>query len=194
MNGYMQVKSKERDISLDFVRGMGMILVVLGHSLAVYTDFIYLFHVPVFFIVSGALFKSTGNVRADLLKKWKRLYIPNLKYGIIFLLLHNIFVCWGIYDAAGSYEIKDYLKAAAKILCFGNEEMGGAMWFLRSLFFAYCLFLVYAWMKRRLMKASFVILVLCLGWYMVYTGTLFPLRTFITIPCIIFPFILIGGG
>lgn len=184
----------QRDVSLDFVRGMGMILVVLGHTLAVYTDFIYLFHVPVFFIVSGALFKSTGNVRADLYKKWMRLYIPNLKYGIIFLLLHNAFVSWGIYDAANSYETRDYLKATAKILCFGNEEMGGAMWFLRSLFFAYCLFLMYAWMNSRFLKTSFVILVLCLGWYMAYTGTLFQLRTFITIPCIIFPFILIGGG
>lgn len=180
----------QRDISLDFVRGMGMILVVLGHTVSVYMDFIYLFHVPAFFIVSGALFKSTGNIRSDLYKKWKQLYIPNLKYGIIFLLLHNIFVNWDIYDAASSYETRDYMNTAVKILCFGNEEMGGAMCFLHSLFFAYCLFLVYAWMKSRFLKASFVILVFCFGWYMAYTGTLFQLRTFSTIPCIIFPFIL----
>lgn len=184
---------KERDISLDFVRGMGMILVVLGHTLGVYTVFIYLFHVPAFFIVSGALFKSTDNIRTDLYKKWRRLYIPNLKYGIIFLILHNVFVSWGIYDATNNYDTRDYLRAAVKVLCFGNEQMGGAMWFLRSLFFAYCLYLMYTWLKSIVLKVSFVALTLCIGWYLVYTGILFPLRTFITIPCIIFPFILIGG-
>lgn len=185
---------EERDTSLDFIRSFGMILVVLGHVSSVYGGFIYLFHVPLFFIVSGALFKRTESVWSDLYKKWKRLYLPNLKYGILFLLLHNMFVSWGIYTSDSFYVLSDFLKSGIKILCFGNEQLGGAMWFLRTLFFAYCLYLVYSCFKCKSLKVVFFLLVVCAGWCMVCKEFLFQLRTFITIPCLIFPFILIGGG
>ena len=184
---------KERDISLDFVRGMGMILVVLGHTASVYQDFVYLFHVPLFFIVSGALFKRTDSLRTDLCKKWKRLYLPNLEYGILFLLLHNVFVGWGIYGSEAFYEPVDFLKAGAKVICWGNEQLGGAMWFLRSLFFAYCLYLMYAYIPRKYLKMVFVLVVVGVGWYLSYSMVLFQIRTLFTIPCLIFPFVLIGG-
>lgn len=183
---------KGRDTFLDFIRGFGMILVVLGHTISVYQSFIYLFHVPLFFIVSGILFKRTNSIRLDLLKKWKRLYLPNLKYGILFSLLHNVFVRWGIYPLDTFYAVPDFSKSIMKIFCWGNEQLGGAMWFLRSLFFAYCLYLIYSFLRCKSFKVVFILLVVCIGWYMVYTKTLFQARTFITIPCLVFPFILIG--
>lgn len=183
-----------RDVSLDFLRGVGMVLVVLGHTVSVYKDFIYLFHVPLFFIVSGVLFRCTDSVRMDIYKKWKRLYFPNLKYGLLFLALHNAFVSAGIYDSESYYGLMDFLKSAVKVLCWGNEQLGGAMWFLRSLFFAYCLWLAYTFCKNSLSKVFFVSAILLGGWFMVYDNLLFSIRTFLTIPCIVFPFILIGGG
>lgn len=183
-----------RDISLDFLRGMGMILVVLGHTASVYTDFIYLFHVPLFFIVSGVLFRHTDSMRMDIYKKWKRLYLPNLKYGLLFLALHNVFVSVGFYDSERYYGLIDFLKSAVKVVCWGNEQLGGAMWFLRSLFFAYCLWLAYTLCKSNLQKVVFAIIVVCLGWCVTYEDMFFSVRTLVTIPCIIFPYILIGEG
>lgn len=184
---------KDRDTSLDFARGFAMFLVVLGHTSSIYQNFIYLFHVPLFFIISGTLFKRPESIRIAIYNKWKRLYFPNLKYGLFFLLFHNIFVKWGFYESNSWYSFRDYVKSFIKIICFGNEELGGAMWFLRSLFCVYCLYLLYCFLGRK-GKIILSVLIVMIGWYMAYNNILYPLRSVVTIPCIVFPYILIGGG
>ena len=64
---------KERYLSVDWVRGLGIILVVIGHSLSYNTasginensllrsilyDWIYGFHMPLMFAVSGVTFSK----------------------------------------------------------------------------------------------------------------------------------------
>lgn len=51
---------KERDKTLDIAKGIFIILVVSGHSTFPYTDVIYWFHMPAFFIVSGILYKENS--------------------------------------------------------------------------------------------------------------------------------------
>lgn len=42
-----------RNLQIDIARGIGIILVVLGHAAFPYTHFIYLFHLAIFFIMAG---------------------------------------------------------------------------------------------------------------------------------------------
>lgn len=53
---------KQRDIAIDILKGIGMLLVIIGHSGCIWPFYpaINAFHMPLFFIVSG-LFFSTKN-------------------------------------------------------------------------------------------------------------------------------------
>lgn len=191
----------KRDNFWDYTRGVGMLLVVLGHTNFVGTSWIYLFHIPLFFIVSGALFSVSFPLYTKISNKFKRLYLPNLKYGLIFLLLHNLFTVLHIYPEEASYTISDYFRGLIKIIFGGNEKLGGAMWFLRALFISYLLYVccfILCKDKRLLIGSkkaiylflSYSIISSC-GWLFINFSQIYPIRI-ITIPCIIFPFIVLG--
>ena len=52
--------AKPRDAVLDAMRGIGIVLMVLGHSGFAGSDFIYLFHMALFFMLSGYFFHMSG--------------------------------------------------------------------------------------------------------------------------------------
>lgn len=78
-----------RDESLDSIRGLAIIFVVLGHVSNLPDEIkkaIYLFHMPLFFIVSGYLFsikKSRDNLPGYIKSKFRRLVIPAWFMGAI---------------------------------------------------------------------------------------------------------------
>lgn len=55
---------KNRDSSLDFLKGISIVLMVLGHAVTNWAEgkwilsFIGLFHMPVFFMAAGYVFKA----------------------------------------------------------------------------------------------------------------------------------------
>lgn len=73
---------------IDAVRGLGVILMVLGHIChwRFIERAIYGFHMPLFFFLSGLLF--TVPTWAKLAKRLKRYLVPYLVFGIGYLLLH----------------------------------------------------------------------------------------------------------
>lgn len=48
---------KERNVTIDIMKGIGIILMVVGHSgyPSFLRNFIYTFHMPLFFMISGYL-------------------------------------------------------------------------------------------------------------------------------------------
>ena len=84
-----------RDTTIDVLKGIGIILVVIGHSCCpqLLNDFIFSFHMPLFFIASGYFFemKNLENKKDYLKRKIRGIYFPYLKWSVIFLLLHNLF-------------------------------------------------------------------------------------------------------
>ncbi|WP_278777618.1 acyltransferase family protein [Bacteroides nordii] len=73
---------------MDIVRVLGVFLVVLGHLVNTHPVrmYIYAFHMPMFFIVSGLLFKSKNSIKE--LKVFRKYIIP----AVFFTLLFQI--CW----------------------------------------------------------------------------------------------------
>ncbi len=53
------VKRGSRVIFVDIIRGVAVLSVLLGHISTTITRFIYSWHLPLFFFVSGFFFKST---------------------------------------------------------------------------------------------------------------------------------------
>lgn len=49
----MDVIKKQREIEIDIIKGIAILLMVLGHSGFPYSDYIYLFHMAIFFMCTG---------------------------------------------------------------------------------------------------------------------------------------------
>lgn len=81
--------SRFRD--LDCARGSGMLLVVIGHmhQFAEAKSWIYLFHMPMFFIVSGILFRPR-EPWAYSMDRTRSLMLPYVAFFAIVLLLDNL--------------------------------------------------------------------------------------------------------
>lgn len=158
-----------RETTIDVLKGIGIILVVIGHSGCpqLLNDYIYSFHMPLFFIASGYFFNTNylENKKVYLKRKVQGIYLPYLKWSVIFLLLHNLFYYCGILNSlygnrdglcSELYSTKDILYHLLNISLRMTDYEGfilGAYWFMRSLFVG-CLLLCFAgWMIDKIVKS-----------------------------------------
>lgn len=163
-----------RDLSIDILKGIGIMLVVVGHAGCpqLMRAFIYSFHMPLFFIASGYFF-GTKDLEAPkhfFFRKIKRVYVPFVKWSLFFLLLHNVFFCIGIIndqygnafgDVSSLYSIKEICFRAFNIItrmCDYEMFILGAFWFMRALFVGSVLFCFLSWlMKKKIPNIEFAI-------------------------------------
>ena len=143
---------------MSICKGLAIILMVIGHAEApeLVTNFIYTFHMPVFFIAAGYFFsrKYLSDPWTFVAKRFKGLYVPFLKWSVLFLLLHNVFFHFGILNETygnwtGGVTHPYTLKTAVQrlwmmVTAMGgyDEFMAGAFWFFRGLLVASIVFLV----------------------------------------------------
>lgn len=140
-------------------KGIAIILMVIGHAEVpgLLTSTLYTFHMPLFFITAGYFFNRQRTM-ADpwdfCAKRFRGLYLPFLKYALLFWALHNVFHYFGILNEQyGNWEggvTHPYTWAVAGrrlIQIFTgmsgyDEFMAGAFWFFRGLLVASILFMV----------------------------------------------------
>ena len=140
-----------RNIHLDIVRAFAIILMVVGHSGCPATQFIYLFHIAVFFMVSGFFYRSP-DTPAELvrycIRKIKGLWLPFFIWNSLFILLNNCFIRLNIYTDNPLFEsvsngaslhhnltVNEMLRGLLKsVFMAETTELGGGFWFLRILF------------------------------------------------------------
>lgn len=79
------MKSTNRDLTWDAIKGIAILLMVIGHSgcPSYLRNFIYLFHMGLFYYASGHFFKAKGvdGFLPFLKKKLLGLYWPFVKWG-----------------------------------------------------------------------------------------------------------------
>lgn len=73
----------ERNLNIDIMKALGIILVILGHTYY-NSNSIYLFHMPLFFILSGATLTYTKKYSIN--KKLRSLIIPYFTFSILSFL------------------------------------------------------------------------------------------------------------
>lgn len=148
---------------MDIAKGCAIILVVIGHSGAPITNFIYLFHMALFFFISGYFYKESysDNPIKLLFKRLKTLYIPFLKYELIYLFLHNFFFRINVYSEKTGYQNQgsimyskeQFMYVLKSIIKFvGTEQLAGAFWFLTTLFFVNIIFVVISFLVTKIFK------------------------------------------
>lgn len=119
---------------LDFIKGIGIILVIVGHIPSVEKSplglWIYSFHVPLFFIVSGYLIEHM-NEKFNIYKKIKSLLYPYIVFSVLSILF-GLFL-----QTIKGVQLIDIQTSIIKTLTF---EGYSTLWFLPTLFFAELLF------------------------------------------------------
>lgn len=143
---------------ISIAKGIAIILMVVGHAEGpgLLCNFIYTFHMPLFFIAAGYFFsrKYLDDPWLFISKRIKGLYVPFLKWSVFFLLLHNVWFHFDILNEqygnwTGGVTHPYTLKAALQRLLTmvtgmsGYDEfMAGAFWFFRGLFVASIVFML----------------------------------------------------
>lgn len=85
--------AQERIQCVDIAKGLGMLMVVFGHldmygmNLDGASSFIYVFHVPLFFFLSGLFFRKNDTIGKTIVSKLKGLYLPYLLANVAFFAI-----------------------------------------------------------------------------------------------------------
>ena len=134
-----------KDLTVSVARGLAIIFMVIGHAGCwpwLY-DFLYKFHMPIFFFVSGYCFKEKylNDSKTFIFHRFKGLWWPYVKWMLVFLLLHNIFFRINLYDEsmtfAGhtihAYGLKELCVRAVRILFMRPDAIEpylGPLWLM----------------------------------------------------------------
>lgn len=84
----------QHDQTFSIMKGVAIISVVIGHcSIPLIEGFVNQYHLAVFYFIAGYFFNPVYAEKPweFVRKKICRLYLPFVCYGLVFLLLHNMF-------------------------------------------------------------------------------------------------------
>lgn len=162
-----------RDYHLDFAKGICIILMVIGHSGAPIWlhEWLSTFHMAVFFMASGFLWKlknidDINSLLKYIWKKIKSLYIPYVLCNGLFLVLNNFFVIIHIYPETSVLNTYQIITGLLLILLTGNiTTLGGATWFLSVLFIITILHAIYSFILKNFKYKNiidFILVIFCI--------------------------------
>ncbi len=117
----------QRIKEIDIAKGIGMILVIVGHINAseYLTRLIFCFHMPLFFFLSGVVHKR-GNIK----KYFQQLIVPMLIWGFIDLVIYSL--CYSLPLNEFLIQLRNLLLGGAANSC--KFEPAAALWFLPCVF------------------------------------------------------------
>lgn len=131
-----------RNIAFDIMKGIGILAVIIGHIESGSVAFIYSFHMPLFFIVSGYFYREK-TVLASIRTDARHLLLP---YALTCM---SIIACYAVLSwYHGSNQVSSWLLASL----YGSATLShvsyygahipriGAIWFLLALFWCKNLF------------------------------------------------------
>ena len=147
---------------IDFIKGFGIFLVVLGHATLPRSPYIYSFHVPLFFFISGYFFKDKP-VLENLKSKLKRIYFPFVISNVLtWLFFVTIDLLKGV--PAGKQSYIDLLRTIAGI--DSSVPQNGPLWFLLCLFSLSVMFILITLIKTEYLRLIIVLALSVSGYFL----------------------------
>ena len=162
-----------RNPIFDIMKGIGIIAVIFGHvpfpeTLIPIRTFIFSWHMPLFFVISGFFF-SNKDITKSIKSNFRSLVVPYFITAIIMFLFavayHIVGIrygyvnsFWGIIIGAGTGNLPNY-----------GQYFVGAIWFLQALFWCKFIYnLIYIIVKGK--KIPIIIITLLLSFVATYTA------------------------
>lgn len=150
---------KQRILWIDVLRGIGILFVVLGHCQTPLLKFIYSFHMPLFFLLSGYLWKpSRVSFGKTLLKNLRSYILPYFILAAINLAKAPFY----LYVLHEPFPFRKYIFGL--LYSIGSIEWMpncSPIWFLTALFVAITLFDLIYRCRAKALRA--VLVVLCVA-------------------------------
>lgn len=107
---------KARDLRIDVLKGIGILCVIWAHLDGYFTKEIYIFHMPLFFFLSGMFYRQKEGF---LWAKCKSLLVPFVGYNLLFSI---------------AFLIEGRLAPFGRISIWFPSAIDGTTWFLLALF------------------------------------------------------------
>lgn len=159
---------------IDILKGLGIILMIMGHQYygVGFDKWIHAFHMPMFFIISGFLYRRPSVIRKGICNKVKSLLIPYAFFaGIhLFIMSAKTLILGG--------SSKTLFQYVYHILVVNTEGMPicGAIWFLTALFFTTIIFiLIDSYIHQSVLKVLCILLFTSAGLIIPSLGYRLPL-------------------
>lgn len=151
------ILSDNRIIWIDYAKVFGLLLVILAHlyssegldSSNVVRTYIYGFHMPFFFFISGMLFKERDCLKTALRRNVQSLLFPFLAFNFLFAI---------VYGLTDGHFFRLLLKIPTAIFQ-GKGNVCKASWFVICLFFIKCIYDIFSYYKIRSWGMIIVIIV-----------------------------------
>ena len=165
---------QNRNQEIDMMKGIGILLMVFNHcpvDIYFLHRFIEIFHMPLFFLLSGYLYKE--KTIKDLLRRNARFilkpYFVTMAFVCICLTLNHVDTLWGGVILLGN---------SRSTLGFDNCYEVGPLWFLTAFFmtmiYAHFLFKI----RNEIFRGVVVLVLFSLSvLYMLFVGTMTPFGT-----------------
>lgn len=122
---------------IDILKGIGIILVVFGHvhSNDIIYNWIYSFHMPLFFFAGGCVYKKK-DVLEDIKRRLNTIVIPYFSFGFLIL------VYWQLVERKFRYSELSFWDSVVGLFRgqFGSLEFNVHLWFLPAFFVTVILF------------------------------------------------------
>lgn len=154
----MKSNTKPRIDWIDMAKGYGIIFVILGHlNTGILGSWLYTFHIPLFFFLSGYVFHTESNFSSFLKKKAKTILLPYFVLGIPM-------IPFAVMDAMKEgYYTKDMLIgyfASAFLI----QRRLWTLWFIACLFW---LNIIFYWIVKKIRSEKVIAVILiamtCVG-------------------------------
>lgn len=162
----------KRDNTIDIVKGITIFLMVWGHNAfgSFVHEKIYLFHIPLFFFISGFFLKNKSNsLNQFIVSKINRLIFPFIFYWCIIRIWNIIFTF--VTSGFNINNVREY------ILSQNFFPSTGALWFLISLFIVSIVSYIIVYKFR--LRLIYILCTACLfnviAYYLPYKEGVFPL-------------------
>ena len=152
----------ERLSWLDVLKGIGIILVVIGHIYSNQTIFnwLYSFHMPLFFLAAGWVYKEK-TVLADIKRRIQTIVIPYFSFGFLVLIY------WQLMERRFRDSDMSFMDSLFGLFsgCYDNLEFNIHLWFLPCFFVTVILFNILvnlggrrmAYLVSALMSLAFIV-------------------------------------
>ena len=123
---------------IDMAKGYGMLFVIAAHcDVGVLGRWMYTFHLPLFFMLSGYVFSCQYSIKEFFLKKCKTILVPYFLLGIPLVIFQ-----WWEYYSMGYCRGTDILYIFLQLLV---QKRMWTLWFLACLF---CVQMVFYFLAR----------------------------------------------
>jgi len=165
----------ERVAWVDVLKGLGILAVVWGHSGSKNAFYMFWFHMPLFFFISGYLyrFKPQQTVLTYLKRKVNHLLVPYTNYLILLALMMFSVSLWK------GLSVAHFWNANWKALLLGGsllEGVYGTFWFITCLFFVQ---IIYDFLCRKVPSAFFKGLFVLMCFLLAYWESRYLMGSFV---------------